>query len=286
MCLGPPELRGSPGSHRLCPVVASKVPLGSGGNRMLHFLHQLRQAEENMVPATEGLTSQTRKTFLSCRLIVKPAWAMQLCLAPLRLEACNESFLSGCSEHSNKKDPQLQPAGSSTSCLPGWIALHHSGRQLDNQLFWAILGPITFWQSGRGRGGVIYCLWPICHLPCWQNWLSSGWLGLWIVNIVVWGIPPGPVLWGKFSLILSEDMGRMVGGVKPTTSMLKPCLCWLIKEARGWVGGLHKWLCMIINRDKREGKYLGIPPPPESMGLITDPFPPNPQGGGIFFYLL
>lgn len=67
--------------------------------------------------------------------------------------------------------------------------------------------------------------------------------GLEAQNLDTRSTPSGPVLWREFGLTSPEDMGRIVGGVRPTTGILNPCASWLIKDTRG---RLHGWICPIV----------------------------------------
>lgn len=58
------------------------------------------------------------------------------------------------------------------------------------------------------------------------------------------GTPSGPILRDRFVPVLPEDVDRIAGEVRPTTSRLTPCPFWLIKVAGG---GLHQWLAPISN---------------------------------------
>lgn len=50
---------------------------------------------------------------------------------------------------------------------------------------------------------------------------------------------PGPVLWDDFSLLVPEEVDRVVAEVGRTTGVFDPCPSWLVKTARG---GLQQWL--------------------------------------------
>ncbi|XP_067320839.1 uncharacterized protein [Anolis sagrei] len=71
------------------------------------------------------------------------------------------------------------------------------------------------------------------------------------VSVDVTQAPACPILLDSFQFVKPEDVDKILGGMRPTTSILDPCPSWLLKEARG---GLAEWVTVVVNASLREGK--------------------------------
>lgn len=68
--------------------------------------------------------------------------------------------------------------------------------------------------------------------------------GLQIQSLAKLRARSGPVLWDEFKLTSPEDANRTLGGIWPTSSILKPCLSWMVEADRT---GLQDCLCHTRN---------------------------------------
>lgn len=79
--------------------------------------------------------------------------------------------------------------------------------------------------------------------------------GLTIQNLEMQERRPCPVLWDRFQFIQSEDVGRILQSMRPTTCSLNRCPSWLLKSASA---GLGDWLQSIVSASVTSAVMPGI----------------------------
>ncbi|KAF7238948.1 N-terminal EF-hand calcium-binding protein 3 [Varanus komodoensis] len=64
-------------------------------------------------------------------------------------------------------------------------------------------------------------------------------------------LPSGPKLLEEFQLLRPDDVGKVLGRVRPTTCLLDPCPSWLINNSKHRIG---TWILEVVNASLREGR--------------------------------
>lgn len=153
-----------------------------------------------------------------------PATLQSISASCLSADSSSPSLLNTCTSPSGSKAPASSPHE-----ISGGSSHLHSG----NCVF-------SLWKCRILKISLSFYFVKLSFDQIWADLYS----GLEIQSLDTPSSRSAPVLWSRVRFISPGDMDRIVGGARPTSSMLDPCRFWLGKEARG---GLRNSIRSIVN---------------------------------------